>query len=759
MFFAGLPLADIVESFNSICNVDDCDDDIFTVPIGDDGGIFLDGVRYDNLVATTNGIIGAGTNTGDYAGVALNQAIPSDAPPNAFWAPYWTDLEVGPNVGGGQLNYVWVDDGSNNWFVLEYENAREWDDETSGRTYTFSIWFKLGTDEVYYNYIDIPTTAPDRLTVGAESGVGAQGVIGIQRYYDGFGTHPSSDSVLTPVIETGESANVKVNFDASVSLKDVPALSAEATSGEAVTISTDGAYDGAGSAWITYAQVSSGTESYDAFLAQKVDVVGSIATQIVSNPSNGTATVLANGDLEYTSNTNFTGTDSFTYQGVDADGQTTSVGTVTVTVVAGAGNTAPTVTASASVAQVEEGGTVTLSAAASDADGDSLTYSWTQAPSAVVTLTNANSSQASFVAPEVSTDTTVTFTVTVDDGTAQASDEVTVTILAPDPVDTNTPPEASVADVTGAQAAGTTVTLDASSSSDADGDTLAFTWTQTGGTSVSIASANTATASFVVPEVSADETLTFEVSVSDGEASDTATLQVDILATEPENQAPEAVVEPVTGQQPVDTTVYLDARESSDPDGDTLTFSWTKVSGPTLTINDADQARANFVVPELEVSQTAVFQVTVSDGELTSTAQVEVQLQGANTAPNASANSALRRVPSGQAVTLSASSSGDPDGDTLSYLWEQTAGPTVELSSPEGEQTSFNAPTVSTDTDLTFKLTVSDGSLEDTDEITISVYPRETDGGSDEDESSGSFGVWLGLLALPLIWLRRKAQR
>ncbi len=759
MFFAGLPLADIVESFNSICNVDDCDDDFFTVPIGDDGGIFLNGVRYDNLVATTNGIIGAGTNTSDYAGVALNQAIPSDAPPNAFWAPYWTDLEVGPNVGGGKLNYVWVDDGSNTWFVLEYENAREWDDETSGRTYTFSIWFKLGTDEVYYNYIDIPATAPDRLTVGAESGVGAQGVIGIQRYYDGSGTHPSSDSVLTPVIETGERANVKVNFEASVNLKDVPGLSAEATSGEAVSISTDGVYDGAGSAWITYAKVSSGTESYDAFLAQKVDVVGSIATQIVSNPSNGTATVLANGDLEYTSNTNFTGTDSFTYQGVDADGQTTSVGTVTVTVAAGAGNTAPTVTASSSVAQVEEGGTVTLSAATSDADGDSLNYSWTQAPSAVVTLTNANSSQASFVAPEVSTDTTVTFTVTVDDGTAQASDDVTVTILAPDPVVTNKPPEAAVAEVSGAQAAGTTVTLDASSSSDADGDTLAFTWTQTGGTSVSIASANTATASFVVPEVRADETLTFEVIVSDGEASDTATLQVDILATEPENQAPEAVVEPVTGQQPVDTTVYLDASESSDPDGDTLTFSWTKVSGPTLTINDADQARANFVVPELEVSQTAVFQVTVSDGELTSTAQVEVQLQGANTAPNASANSALRRVPSGQAVTLSASSSGDPDGDTLSYLWEQTAGPTVELSSPEGEQTSFNAPTVSTDTDLTFKLTVSDGSLEDTDEITISVYPRETDGGSDEDESSGSFGVWLGLLALPLIWLRRKAQR
>lgn len=561
MFFAGLKLDAVVDSFNSICETEDCDDDVFSVPIGDDGGIYLDGVRYDELVATSNGIIGAGGNTGDYAGVALNQAIPSDAPPNAFWAPYWTDLEVGPNVGGGKLNYVWVTEGSNTWFVLEYENAREWDDTTSGRTYTFSIWFKLGTDEVYYNYVDIPTTAPSALTVGAESGAGAQGVIGIQHYFDGSGVHPASDQVLTPVVKTGERAQVKVNFDLDVNLKNVPDLSAEGNSGEAITIPLNGAFDNAGRAWMSYAEVSSGTASYDAFLAQKVSVIGNLSTEVVSAPSNGVATVLSNGDFEYTSNANFTGTDSFTYRGVDEGGQITSTGTVTVSVTAGS-----------------------------------------------------------------------------------------------------------------------------------------------------------------------------------------------------TNQAPVVVIEPVTGPQSVDTTVYLDARESSDPDGDTLTYSWTKVSGPTLTINDADQALANFIVPALEISQSAVFQVTVSDGELSTTAQLEVELQGANTAPNASANSALRRVPSGQAVTLSASSSGDPDGDPISYKWEQTAGPTVELSAPEEEQTSFTAPSVTTETDLTFKLTVSDGLLEDTDEITISVYPRATDGGGDE-ESSGSFGAWLGLLALPLIWLRRKAQR
>lgn len=662
LFFAGQKLEAVVNSFNSICESSDCDDDVFTVPIGDDGGIILDGVNYDTLAATANGIIGAGSNTSDYAGVALNQSIPSDAPPNAFWAPYWTDLEVGPNVGGGKINYVWVTEGSNTWFALEYENAREWDDTTSNRRYTFSIWFKLGTDEVYYNYVDIPATAPSNLTVGAESGAGAQGVIGIQHYFDGTGVHPTSDQVLTPVVKTGESASVKVNFDLDVNLKDVPNLSAEGNSGESIVVPLNGAFDDAGRAWITYAEVSSGTESYNAFLAQKVDVVGSLTAEVVTAPSNGTATVLSNGDLQYTSNTNFTGSDSFTYRGVDEGGQITSTGTVTVSVVAGAGNTAPTVTASASATQAEEGDSVTLSASGDDADGDTLSYSWTQSPSSTVTLSNANTAQASFVAPEVSSDTTVTFTVTVDDGEAQATDAVSVTILAPDPVVTN--------------------------------------------------------------------------------------------------NAPEVVIEPVTGQQAVDTTVYLDARESSDPDGDTLTFEWSQVSGPSVTINDANQARANFVVPALDVSDSVVFQVAVSDGELTSTAQLEVELRGANTAPIAVAASIPNSssVESGTAVTLTAASSSDADGDVLAYTWTQLEGPMVELSSSDGETATFTAPTVSAVTNLEFRLTVSDGQLEATDDIVITVNPRTTTT-PPEDESSGSFGVWLGLLALPLIWLRRKAQR
>lgn len=753
-FFAGKKLDDVLTGEPSrLCAESSCDDSEFNVDIADDGGIYLNGVRYDNLVVTTNGIVGAGSNTSEYTGSALNQSIPSEAPPNGFWAPFWTDLEVGPGKGDGRINYVWVNEGENKWFVWEFENAREYDDATN-TPYSFSIWFKLGTDEVYYNYIDIPTVAPDRLTVGAESGVTDRGVIGVQHYYDGSGSYPSSGEVLTPTLEAGEKANVRVNFELTVNLSDIADQSAEATAGETVTIPIGDAYAEAGRAWLTYAQVSSGTQSYDAFLAQKVEVAGNIRTEIVTQPANGTVEVLTNNDISYTPDSSFSGTDTFTYQGVDSSGQTTSTATVTVTVAAGSGNTAPTVTVSASSTNVDSGDNVSLTASGSDADGDDLSYTWTRVAGPAVELSATTGATTSFTAPQVTDIENITFRVTVSDGEAESSADVTITVKSE-----NEPPEVVVAPITGEKEAGSVVELDARGSSDPESDDLSYAWTQLSGTSVTINNADQALASFIVPDVETSEVARFRVSVTDA-ADNVTSAEVDVTfapaTAVPENQAPEAVVAAVDGLQSIGTTVYLDARDSSDPDGDTLTFNWTQVSGPTVSIDNANQARASIVVPELEVSESATFQVVVTDTDgLTDTAQVAIEFRGANSAPNASANSALRRVPSGQAVTLSASTSGDPDGDTLAYLWEQVAGPSVELSSPEGETTQFNAPTVTTEQDLTFRLTVSDGFLEDTDEVTISVYPRETSGGDEGEDSEGSFGIWLGLLALPLIWLRR----
>jgi hypothetical protein len=67
----------------------------------------------------------------------------------------------------------------------------------------------------------------------------------------------------------------------------------------------------------------------------------------------------------------------------------------------------------------------------------------------------------------------------------------------------------------------------------------------------------------------------------------------------------------------------------------------------------------------------------------------------------------------------------DPDGDTLAYSWEQTAGPHVELNDADTVNPTFNAPDVAQNKVLKFVLTVSDGKGgQDTDDVKITVKDR-----------------------------------
>jgi MYXO-CTERM domain-containing protein len=268
---------------------------------------------------------------------------------------------------------------------------------------------------------------------------------------------------------------------------------------------------------------------------------------------------------------------------------------------------------------------------------------------------------------------------------------------------------------------GDTVTL-SGSATDADNDPLTFSWVQTAGPAVSLSSTTVAAPTFVAPSVNASTVLTFQLTANDGQGFSTDTVSITVRDAA-QNSAP---VANAGADQAVDegTTVTLDGRGSSDPDGNTLTYAWAQTAGtPTVTLAGANTAQPTFTAPNVTADAQITFTLTVSDGLLTHTDAVVITIRNVaqNRAPVANAGSD-QAVDEGTAVTLDGRGSTDPDGDTLTYAWTQTGGtPTVTLTGANTAQPTFTAPSVTADTVLTFTLTVSDGSLTHTDTVSITV--------------------------------------
>ncbi|NOZ67934.1 MAG: hypothetical protein GXP46_01490, partial [Deferribacteres bacterium] len=245
--------------------------------------------------------------------------------------------------------------------------------------------------------------------------------------------------------------------------------------------------------------------------------------------------------------------------------------------------------------------------------------------------------------------------------------------------------------------AGETVTLDGSASYDPDGQTITFMWAfKEVPTSSAVSDESLSDPASAKPAFTTDAAGTYvlELTVSNGKKQDSDT--VSIIADIP-NVAPNADAGPdrnvFTG-----SPVYLDGSASYDPDGgpEPLAFNWSFNEVPmqsTLADNDivdGDQAKASFVP---DADGVYVLELTVSDGDLSSTDDVVITAALPNVPPNADAGEDFS-VALGEIVTLDGSASYDPDGgpEPLSYTWGFVA-------VPEGSGI--------TDSDLSYAGTVS----------------------------------------------------
>ena len=397
------------------------------------------------------------------------------------------------------------------------------------------------------------------------------------------------------------------------------------------------------------------------------------------------------------------------------------------------------------------GETVTLDASASrDVSGGTtnLVYSWSQdedynLPLVMVTLMNPATVMPTFTAPSLATAKEFRFLLSVTDSSLTDSGISFTTVLITIVAQTNTQRPTAVAGSDQTVDEGATVTL-TGGGVDPESATLTYQWEQVGRPSVLLTNADMRVATVKAPlGVGSNLALTFSLTTNDGDI-DSAPDEVVITVQADTNSTPNAP--PVANAGP-DASVfqgfqYLFNGGGSDPEGQPLTYLWTKVSGPT-TVPEAfiseTTARPTFFVlrGEFMVNTVHVFSLVVSDPVQSSAADmVSITVIAIADEPTVSV-SLDQTVDEGANVTLTGTANSDLTGVLPTYAWTQTGGvPTVSLRNADTDTITFTAPSGLTDNAmLTFTLTATDlsGNMgTDTGVITVTAGAAPpTDPGTD----------------------------
>ena len=293
-----------------------------------------------------------------------------------------------------------------------------------------------------------------------------------------------------------------------------------------------------------------------------------------------------------------------------------------------------------------------------------LTYSWaftSRPPRSIAQLSANNVVSPTFVADAAGT---YVIALTVSNGTASSTASVSVST-------TNTIPVAN-AGLNKTVAVGTQVTLDGTHSSDVDGDPLTYLWSffsRPIGSTATLSANNIASPKFVADQVGA---FVLQLVVNDGHSnSDPAFVTITTQNTAPiANAGPNQVVN-------VHSLVQLSGANSTDVDGDPLTYRWillTVPPGSAAILSSSTAVNPTFTA---DLPGTYVVQLIVNDSHqdslpVTTTISTNVlQPPVANAGPN-------QTVQHGTTVVLSGSGT-DPQGLSLTYSWALTTKPTGSL--------------------------------------------------------------------------------
>jgi hypothetical protein len=214
---------------------------------------------------------------------------------------------------------------------------------------------------------------------------------------------------------------------------------------------------------------------------------------------------------------------------------------------------------------------------------------------------------------------------------------------------------------------GLLITLNGSLSTDPNGDLIIFSWilvSAPSGSSAILSNTSSATPTFTADRVG---NFIFELTVTDNKTLASTADSVTVTVSS-NNAIP--IANAGANQNVVSGTfVTLSGAESSDANGDVLSYRWSILSQPeTSTIA---LANANTIAPSMTpiVDGSYVVQLIVNDGTADSAPiSMSITAQTANSIPIANAG-IDQSLLVGQLVSLSGEKSTDADNDPISYRW------------------------------------------------------------------------------------------
>jgi len=325
--------------------------------------------------------------------------------------------------------------------------------------------------------------------------------------------------------------------------------------------------------------------------------------------------------------------------------------------------------------QIERGSMMFVSVGGTDPDGDALTLTTANLPSwASFSDFGDGSGSLQLAPPADMTPATVSMTVTLSDGSLSSSETFSITVYAL--TSANAPVLAPIANQTVAE--GTRVNLNVSAT-DADGDVM--TWTvslPTFATFTPTGSGPGATSGTVsmTPDYCASGTYSASLAVSDGALSDSKSFTITVTNV---NRLP--VWSTPQGGYSMSLNEGTSANLSmsaSDPDqqcgtgAPTLLYPGSSPSG--LTVSMSDQGSGNgllHVAADFASAGTYTLMVRAqdaTDAAATTDVPVRVTVVSVDRAPIAVAGGPYSGLV-GNAISMSAAGSSDPDGDALTYAW------------------------------------------------------------------------------------------